>query len=113
LTIAELAAAGVGAILVPYPFAVDDHQAVNARFLSEAGAALVVRNDELDEARLAELLGRFVTGDRANRETLLAMACAARRQAHADAGELTARICLAVATRHRGDRAQGGERPSS
>jgi UDP-N-acetylglucosamine--N-acetylmuramyl-(pentapeptide) pyrophosphoryl-undecaprenol N-acetylglucosamine transferase len=113
LTIAELAAAGVGAILVPYPFAVDDHQAVNARFLSEAGAALVVRNDELNEARLAELLGSFVTGDRANRETLLAMACAARRQAHADAGEVTAGICLAVATRHRGDRARGGERPSS
>ncbi len=40
LTVAELAAAGVGALLVPFPFAVDDHQTHNARFLTEAGAAV-------------------------------------------------------------------------
>jgi UDP-N-acetylglucosamine--N-acetylmuramyl-(pentapeptide) pyrophosphoryl-undecaprenol N-acetylglucosamine transferase len=106
LTIAELAAAGVGAILVPYPFAVDDHQAANARFLSEAGAAVTVRDDQFDAARLAALLGRFTVNGVAGREPLLAMACAARRQALTDAGEQVARACLAVATRardHRGE----------
>ena len=43
LTIAELAAAGVGAVLVPYPHAVDDHQTHNARFLVDAGAAQLLR----------------------------------------------------------------------
>lgn len=98
LTVAELSAAGVGAILVPYPFAVDDHQAANARFLTEAGAAVMVRDDQLDAARLAELLGRFMVDGGANREPLLTMARAARRQARIDGAEQAARICLEVAS---------------
>ena len=47
LTIAELAAAGIGSVLVPFPFAVDDHQTHNARFLCEAGAAVLVQQREL------------------------------------------------------------------
>jgi UDP-N-acetylglucosamine--N-acetylmuramyl-(pentapeptide) pyrophosphoryl-undecaprenol N-acetylglucosamine transferase len=104
LTIAELAAAGVGAILVPYPFAVDDHQGANAHFLSEADAALVVRNDQFDTARLAALLEHFRVNGRIDRAALLAMACAARRQAYAGACEQVARICLATAS---GDTRQG------
>ncbi len=42
LTVAELAAAGLGAILVPFPSAVDDHQTHNARYLTEAGAAVLI-----------------------------------------------------------------------
>jgi len=53
LTIAELAAAGVGALLVPFPFAVDDHQTANARFLAQNGAALIARQAELNAERLA------------------------------------------------------------
>ena len=46
LTVSELAAAGLGAILVPYPIAVDDHQVGNARYLADAGAArLVIQRD--------------------------------------------------------------------
>ena len=56
LTIAELAAAGVGAILVPFPFAVDDHQTANAHFLEQGGAALIRQQTELTAERLAALL---------------------------------------------------------
>jgi UDP-N-acetylglucosamine--N-acetylmuramyl-(pentapeptide) pyrophosphoryl-undecaprenol N-acetylglucosamine transferase len=98
LTIAELAAAGVGAILVPYPYAVDDHQSVNARFLTDVGAACVVRNEELDAPKLAALLGQFATAGAVDRARLLTMAQAARRQARVDATEQVARICLEAAS---------------
>lgn len=54
-TLAELAAVGAGAILVPYPFAADDHQEANARAIEATGAAVVVRDAELDGPRLAKL----------------------------------------------------------
>jgi UDP-N-acetylglucosamine--N-acetylmuramyl-(pentapeptide) pyrophosphoryl-undecaprenol N-acetylglucosamine transferase len=41
LTVSELAAAGVASVLVPYPFAVDDHQTANGRYLSDEGAAIL------------------------------------------------------------------------
>ena len=90
LTVAELAAAGVGAVLVPYPYAVDDHQTANARFLERGGAALVVQQSALTAEALAELL-RDLLRDRAR---LLAMAKAARRRARADAAEQVAAQCL-------------------
>lgn len=90
LTIAELAAAGVGAVLVPFPFAVDDHQTANARFLEQGGAALIRQQAELDAGRLAATL-RELLGDRAR---LLNMAMAARRLAKMNAAEQVARACL-------------------
>jgi len=90
LTIAELAAAGVGAVLVPFPFAVDDHQTANARFLEQGGAALIRQQAELDAGRLAATL-REPLGDRAR---LLNMAIAARRLAKMNAAEQVARACL-------------------
>ena len=53
LTIAELAAAGVASVLVPFPHAVDDHQTGNARFLANAGAAILLPQRELTPERLA------------------------------------------------------------
>jgi UDP-N-acetylglucosamine--N-acetylmuramyl-(pentapeptide) pyrophosphoryl-undecaprenol N-acetylglucosamine transferase len=53
LTVAELAAAGVASVLVPFPHAVDDHQTGNARFLSEAGAAILLPQSRLTPERLA------------------------------------------------------------
>jgi UDP-N-acetylglucosamine--N-acetylmuramyl-(pentapeptide) pyrophosphoryl-undecaprenol N-acetylglucosamine transferase len=47
LTIAELAAVGVAAILIPFPHAVDDHQTANARYLADNGAALLVQQSDL------------------------------------------------------------------
>ena len=91
LTIAELAAAGVPAVLVPYPHAVDDHQTRNAQFLSAAGAALLLPQTELTPDRLATVLRSL------NREKLLAMAQHARAQARPDASEEVARICMELA----------------
>ena len=92
LTVAELAAAGLGALLVPYPHAVDDHQRANARWLERAGAAEVVR-EPLDPERLAGRL-RALLADRAG---LLARAQAARRLARPDAAARVAEACLEAA----------------
>lgn len=95
LTIAELTAVGVAAILVPYPHAVDDHQTGNARYLVEAGAALLIPQAELDAAGLAALL-RDLFADRAR---LLRMAEAARELARPDAARAVAEQCLRLAGR--------------
>src|SRR4029077_9229047 len=74
LTVSELAAVGVAAILVPYPGSVDDHQAYNAQYLVRAGAAVVIPDRELTAERLATELQRLCAG----RGKLLAMAERAR-----------------------------------
>ena len=91
LTIAELAAAGVASILVPFPFAVDDHQTHNARFLSGHGAAWLLPQNELSAEKLAQLL-REVT-----REKLAAMAQQARAVAKPDAAQQVAQVCAELA----------------
>lgn len=93
LTVSELAAAGVGAVLVPYPFAVDDHQVGNARFLSEAGAARLLLQRDLTAARLTVLLADLF----ADRPRLLAMAEAARSRSQPQATEEIAHACWEVA----------------
>jgi UDP-N-acetylglucosamine--N-acetylmuramyl-(pentapeptide) pyrophosphoryl-undecaprenol N-acetylglucosamine transferase len=75
LTIAELAAAGVASILVPFPHAVDDHQTGNAAYLSEFGAALLIQQRDLTPQWLADQLRQL------NRTHLLTMAEAARVRA--------------------------------
>ncbi len=91
LTVSELAAAGLGAILVPYPYAVDDHQTANALYLAASGGAEVLPQSDLNAARLGDLLTRLL-GDRAR---LLAMAEAARTRAMPDAARCIAAACLA------------------
>lgn len=95
LTVAELAAAGVGAILVPFPHAVDDHQTANARFLERGGAALIIQQRDLTAQSLAELLRELLPDHR----RLLAMAEAARSLARIDAAERVALLCLEQAKR--------------
>ena len=90
-TVAELAAAGIGAVLVPLPGAIADEQTHNARFLADAGGAVVLPERELSPQRLAELLRGF------SRERALAMAKAARGVARPDATELVAEACIAEA----------------
>lgn len=97
LTISELAAVGVGAILVPYPHAVDRHQDANARYLADAGAALVVDQEQLTAKRLADLLSDFIRGATPMRERLLRMAEIARSLAQPKATEVVARHCVAAA----------------
>lgn len=90
LTVAELAAAGVASLLVPYPHAVDDHQTANARFLSAAGAAILLPQQEMTPARLAEI-GNL------SRQQLAQMAEKARALARPEATAEVARICREVA----------------
>jgi UDP-N-acetylglucosamine--N-acetylmuramyl-(pentapeptide) pyrophosphoryl-undecaprenol N-acetylglucosamine transferase len=91
LTVAELAAAGVASILVPFPFAVDDHQTHNARFLSERGAAVLLPQTELNGEKLAQQLRAL------SREKLLEMAQQARSVAKPDAAQRVADVCKELA----------------
>lgn len=90
LTIAELAAAGVASVLVPYPYAVDDHQTVNGQFLEQHGGAMIVQQHELSAGVLAGIMKELLV----SRERLLQMALAARKQARIDATEIVASRCL-------------------
>lgn len=93
LTVAELAACGVAALLVPYPYAIDDHQTKNAAQFVTAGAAVLIAESDLTPARLtAELrdLGR-------DRARLLRMAEHARLQAKPRAAQDLADACLELA----------------
>lgn len=93
LTVAELAAAGLGALLIPYPYAVDDHQRVNGEYLTARGAAELIPQAELDAERLADRLAALC-GDR---ERLQRMASAARAAAWPRATAEIADTCLEVA----------------
>ena len=90
-TIAEIAAAGVASVLVPYPHAVDDHQTSNARFLAERGAAILVPQREFTAEKLAALLAGFT------REALTRMAAAARAVAKPQATREVAEACMELA----------------
>lgn len=93
LTIAELTAAGLGAILVPFPAAVDDHQTANARLLVDAGAGILIADADLTPARLSAAIGEL-THDRSR---LLDMAQRARALARPDATRDLAAACMAFA----------------
>ncbi len=94
LTVAELAAAGVASVLIPFPHAVDDHQTHNACFLVDQGAALLLPQEELTPRRLAGLLGNLGREP----ERRLAMARRARALAQPLATEEVACHLLAVMT---------------
>jgi UDP-N-acetylglucosamine--N-acetylmuramyl-(pentapeptide) pyrophosphoryl-undecaprenol N-acetylglucosamine transferase len=93
LTVAELAAAGIGSILVPFPSAVDDHQTRNAEWLARVAAAQIVPEAGLTAAELANRLATLF-GNGNGRARLLAMAEAARALAVANAAERVADLCL-------------------
>ena len=63
LTVAEIAAAGLPAIFIPFPAAVDDHQTANAMSMARAGAAAIISEDELNDTLLADTLRSWL-GDR-------------------------------------------------
>lgn len=94
LTVSELAAAGLPAIFVPFPAAVDDHQTLNADFLVQAQAALLIQERDLTPAVLAQQLQSLLSG---GREQLAAMAARARAVAIVDADVRLADACVAAA----------------
>ena len=83
----EIAAIGAPALFVPFPFAVDDHQSVNARFLAAADAAWLVPQSELTPAALAEMLQRLQRSD------LLAKARKAKTMQQLDATAQVVAAC--------------------
>jgi UDP-N-acetylglucosamine--N-acetylmuramyl-(pentapeptide) pyrophosphoryl-undecaprenol N-acetylglucosamine transferase len=91
MTVAEIAAVGVAAFFVPFPYAVDDHQTTNGAFLADHGAALLVQQRDLSADGLASWL-RSQT-----RESLAEMAERSRSLAKPDATEQVAQICASVA----------------
>lgn len=90
LTVSELAIAGVASVLVPFPHAVDDHQTMNACYLADAGAAILVDQKDLNKEMLTQLL----TDQLSQREVLQGMAEKARELGKPEAGKQVADACL-------------------
>ena len=95
LTVAEVAAAGVAALFVPLPTAVDDHQTLNARWLVDRGAALMLPQNEMNAGALARSLAGMT-----ERDALAQIARRARQLAVPDSAQRVARICQEVADDH-------------
>ncbi len=90
LTISELSSVGIASILVPYPYAADDHQIYNAKFLSSYGAAVMLLESELTPHSLAKLLSDFT------RKKLLKMAIKARELSMPNATRIVAEECVSI-----------------
>ncbi|MEM1262327.1 MAG: undecaprenyldiphospho-muramoylpentapeptide beta-N-acetylglucosaminyltransferase [Pseudomonadota bacterium] len=93
LTLAELTAAGLPAIVVPFPHAVDDHQRANAAAFVDSGAGLILDDNSLSASSLFEVTSRLGL----ERDLLLSRAAAARRLAYPDATARIAQACLDAA----------------
>ncbi len=94
LTLAELAAAGLGSLLIPFPYAVDDHQTHNAAWLVKAQAAHLLPQNTLTAESLAQALQPYTQ----DRTQALKLAQAAREQAQTTATETIAEACTELAT---------------
>lgn len=93
LTVSELSVAGRASVLVPYPYAVDDHQTANGRFLVEKNAAVMMQQNKLDEGSLSRMLQELIE----NRSRLEQMGAAARSIAMPESTRQVAEHCLEVA----------------
>ncbi len=94
-SIAELTALGLPSVLVPYPYATDDHQAANARALEAAGGAVVVPDDTMDADRLVAVAEPLLAPDGPGQ----AMADAAAAFGRPDAADALAALVLELADR--------------
>jgi len=92
MTVAELQAAGLGAIFVPLAVATDDHQTKNAEVMVRSGAALLIQERDLSPETLSAAIGELVAAPK----RLLAMAEAARASRAIDAASQLAELCIAA-----------------
>ena len=90
-TRAELSVVGLGSLLVPFPFAVDDHQTTNAAYLADSGAAFLEQQKTLTVEKLVKILSGL------SRKACLEMAERARALGKPEATMDVARICMEVA----------------
>jgi UDP-N-acetylglucosamine--N-acetylmuramyl-(pentapeptide) pyrophosphoryl-undecaprenol N-acetylglucosamine transferase len=95
MTVAELQAAGLGAVFVPFALATDDHQTKNAEVMVAGGAARIIQERDLT----AESLGEAIAQLSADRAVTLRMAQAARAARVVDAATRVADLCLAAGAR--------------
>ena len=90
MTVSEVAAAGLPAVFIPLPHAIDDHQTANARYLVDAGAGLLIAQNELNEVSLLMAI-------RDIKNSIEKMSKAAMSKAKLDAAEVVANVCIEVA----------------
>ena len=102
-TLAELAVMGLPALLIPYPFAADDHQTTNGAYYVNGGGALMVQEKELDGDGLAEKIRRLVE----NPEELGEMAAAMKKMGRPEATERIVDVCMQLVN-HRSTGRQAG-----
>ncbi|MGI9212009.1 MAG: undecaprenyldiphospho-muramoylpentapeptide beta-N-acetylglucosaminyltransferase [Methylococcaceae bacterium] len=93
MTISELAAAGLPALLIPFPYAIDDHQTANARYFSDAGAAILLDQKDLSPERLAKIVENLIL----NRHRLNRMGIEALTLARPQATQDVVHHCLQAA----------------
>jgi UDP-N-acetylglucosamine--N-acetylmuramyl-(pentapeptide) pyrophosphoryl-undecaprenol N-acetylglucosamine transferase len=93
LTVAELTSAGLGSLLIPFPFAIDDHQTSNGQLLVDQGAAMMLQQSQLTPEILANEINSICNRP----EQRLNMAMCARELAKNDAAQAVAKVCLEVA----------------
>ena len=93
MTVTEISNVGIASLLVPYPYAVDDHQTANARYLSDANAALLIQQKDLSPSRLASELQNLI---QQGRQHLLEMANRALQLGRPDATEVVVQHCMEV-----------------
>ncbi len=93
LTISELTAAGLPAVLVPYPYAVDDHQTANAHYLADAGAAIIIQDSDLTKEKLAPVIEEWISSP----ELISEMSSKAKKMAVIGATEQVAESIMEVA----------------
>lgn len=91
LTVSEIAAAGVASILVPFPFAVDDHQTANGQYLSNNGAAYLIQQKDLTKEKLSAVIMNL------DKKIIQSMAVKARKLAINSAAQKVADECLKLA----------------
>ena len=92
LTISEISVMGIASILVPYPYAADDHQTTNARYLCDKGGAVIIPQSELNEVKIIDLLTRFNN----ERNLLVDMASSVRRLSFPNATRDIGNICMGI-----------------
>ena len=90
MTISEVAAAGLPSVLIPLPHAIDDHQTANARYLSDAGAGILLPQNELNEETLMNAVKKILA-------ELPAMSLATKQKARLDATRVVAELCITEA----------------
>ena len=93
LTVSEIAAVGVACVLIPYPFATDDHQRANAEWLVNTGGAICIDDDEFTVAKASDVIGELLT----NRSELMARGNKVSSMAMLDATDIIADACLRYA----------------